>query len=361
MGWSELGRTAAMTTLFAMTLALAGCGGGVDSLDVLSASADKLDGDEATGFKKIGKPYKVGGKWYTPQHDETYDETGKASWYGSKFHGQSTANGEQFDQDALTAAHPTLPLPSFVRVTVVKTGKSAVLRVNDRGPFHRGRIIDVSKAAATKLGFRSAGSANVRVEYLGEAPIGGGDKETLLAEAKFGTASKAPARSGGGGFFGFGRNSNSDDERKVEVRLASAKPTSTDEKNQRALYPERTRPGDSNLPGVQLKNTYQPAMLAATSQPSAVQAYTSENQPTDGAVEALIAMNAASLEDDEPTIVKSTAGPLPEETVAASQSRVTGAFDVFGSASTGSTPAEAGSADDTATDTAALQAVTASE
>ncbi len=117
---------------------------------------------------KVGKPYKVAGTWYYPAEDFSYNQTGVASWYGPGFHGRRTANGERFDQNALTAAHPTLPMPSAVRVTNLENGRSLVLRVNDRGPFARGRIIDVSRAAADKLGFRGAGTAKVRVEILGD-------------------------------------------------------------------------------------------------------------------------------------------------------------------------------------------------
>ncbi|WP_202913182.1 septal ring lytic transglycosylase RlpA family protein [Acuticoccus sediminis] len=341
MAWSEFCRTAAMASLCALTLMLAGCGGGVESLDVLAAAdADSSGDDDVTGFKKIGKPYKVGGRWYTPKHDENYDEVGRASWYGPKFHGKSTANGEAFDQDALTAAHPTLPLPSYVRVTVVKTGKSAVLRVNDRGPFGKGRILDVSKAAATKLGFRNAGYAKVRVEYLGEAPVGGGDKETLQAESKYGKTSKTSIAK----YLPFGLGgSESDDDEKVEVRLASAKAKSQKERDEEN-NPLRGRIGpdeDTNLPGVKLKHNYQPAMLAAASQPSAVQAYRAEIEKESGPIDPLVAMNepGPSLEEEE-IVATGPSEPLPEETVAASQSRVMGAFDMFGSGgSSASAPA----------------------
>lgn len=113
---------------------------------------------------KIGKPYDVGGKTYYPQYDPTYDETGLASWYGPGFHGGRTANGERFDTHDLTAAHPTLPMPSLVRVTNVENGKTLVVRINDRGPFAKDRIIDLSSAAAHELGIK--GLAKVRVQYM---------------------------------------------------------------------------------------------------------------------------------------------------------------------------------------------------
>lgn len=123
------------------------------------------------GVHKIGNPYYVGGKRYVPEDDPGYDRVGIASWYGSDFHGRLTANGEVYDQNRLTAAHPTLPLPSEVRVTNLKNGRSVVVRVNDRGPFLHDRIIDLSRSAAHHLGFANKGTTNVRVTYLGPAAL----------------------------------------------------------------------------------------------------------------------------------------------------------------------------------------------
>jgi len=117
---------------------------------------------------KIGRPYQVNGVWYYPKAQPGYDETGIASWYGHPFHGRSTANGERYDMNALTAAHKTLPLPSRVRVTNLENGRAIVLRVNDRGPFVNGRIIDVSRRGAQLLGFETAGTARVRVSLVGD-------------------------------------------------------------------------------------------------------------------------------------------------------------------------------------------------
>jgi rare lipoprotein A len=118
------------------------------------------------GNYKVGNPYQVAGTWYYPKEDFSYDETGIASWYGPGFHGKSTANGETYDQYAMTAAHKTLPLPSAVRVTNLGNGRAVTLRVNDRGPFSKNRIIDVSRKAAQLLGFEGKGTARVRVEIL---------------------------------------------------------------------------------------------------------------------------------------------------------------------------------------------------
>lgn len=127
---------------------------------------------DVSGDYKIGRPYEISGVWYYPHHDPGYDEIGIASWYGPGFHGKSTASGEIYDQNALTAAHPTLPLPVIVRVTHLENGRSLLLRVNDRGPFVDGRIIDVSRSAAERLGFRHQGLAWVRVQYVSGGPSG---------------------------------------------------------------------------------------------------------------------------------------------------------------------------------------------
>lgn len=118
------------------------------------------------GYFKIGNPYKIYGITYTPQNYQHYDEVGISSWYGEDFHGKMTANGEIYNLNDMTAAHPTLPMPSLVRVTNLENGKSVIVRVNDRGPFAKNRIIDVSKKAANLLGFQNRGTAKVRVQLL---------------------------------------------------------------------------------------------------------------------------------------------------------------------------------------------------
>jgi rare lipoprotein A len=122
---------------------------------------------------KVGNPYQVAGIWYYPQEQPDYDETGIASWYGMEFHGRVTANGEVFDRTGISAAHPTLPMPVNVRVTNLENGRSIVVRVNDRGPFVNGRIIDMSEHAADLLGFRIKGTARVRVTFLSRADLYG--------------------------------------------------------------------------------------------------------------------------------------------------------------------------------------------
>ena len=117
-------------------------------------------------FYKVGEPYRINGAWYYPAEDWSYDETGIASWYGEEFDGKYTANGEIFDLNEVTAAHRTLPLPSIVQVTELETGCSIRVRVNDRGPYDAGRIIDLSRRAAQLLGIETKGTAKVRVQIL---------------------------------------------------------------------------------------------------------------------------------------------------------------------------------------------------
>lgn len=120
--------------------------------------------------ERVGPPYQANGQWYVPTPEPGYSQTGTASWYGPQFHGQRTASGEVFDQDALTAAHPTLPIPSIVQVTNLENGREVIVRVNDRGPFVGERLIDLSRGSAEALGFQQQGQARVHVRYLGPAP-----------------------------------------------------------------------------------------------------------------------------------------------------------------------------------------------
>lgn len=123
------------------------------------------------GRYHVGKPYQVAGRWFTPHEDPDYDKKGTASWYGEAFNRRKTSNGEWFDMNRLTAAHPTLPLPSYVKVTNLENGREVVVRVNDRGPFVGTRIIDLSKRTAEVLDFKHKGKAPVRVQYIGPAPL----------------------------------------------------------------------------------------------------------------------------------------------------------------------------------------------
>ncbi len=150
-------------------LALGGCA----ETKLVAHTVKQVQGSSSQGGYKVGDPYQINGTWYYPAEDYGYSETGIASFYGGEskgtnFHGRNTANGELYDMNSLTAAHQTLPMPSLVRVTNLENGRSLVLRVNDRGPFVRGRIIDVSRRSAQLLGFDGQGTARVRVEMLAD-------------------------------------------------------------------------------------------------------------------------------------------------------------------------------------------------
>jgi rare lipoprotein A len=193
-GGGKLSRGLALATVSALCLALAGCGSAPKSGGKVKFSEEKygvaasprvVSGNKPVpkggGRYMVGKPYKVAGKWYRPKHDPNYTSVGLASWYGPTFHGRMTANGEIFDRNALTAAHTTMPLPSYAKVTNLKNGRSMIVRVNDRGPFHGNRTIDLSEKVATMLDFKQNGVAKVKVEYVGKARLDGQDHAFLMA------------------------------------------------------------------------------------------------------------------------------------------------------------------------------------
>jgi rare lipoprotein A len=132
----------------------------------------------------VGHPYTIAGHTYYPSENPSYSAVGMASWYGAAFHGRRTANGEVYDMASFSAAHPTMPLPSYARVTNLGNGYSIIVRVNDRGPYHNGRVIDVSSRVAQVLDFKGAGSARVKVDYVGPAPMEGSDDSQLLASLR---------------------------------------------------------------------------------------------------------------------------------------------------------------------------------
>src|SRR5712671_6237528 len=187
----------------AMCLALANCASsgkfasrvdpkyGVSSSPRVVALGDPVP--KGGGTYRVGKPYTVGGRIYVPEEDVNYREEGLASWYGDDFHGRLTANGEVFDMGSLTAAHPTLPMPCYARVTNLGNGRSLVVRVNDRGPYHGNRLIDVSNKAAELLEFKGVGVARVRVEYVARAPLEGSDDRQLLATLRTGEPAPSPS------------------------------------------------------------------------------------------------------------------------------------------------------------------------
>ena len=136
------------------------------------------------GSYMVGKPYTVAGKTYYPSESPNYSAIGLASWYGSDFHGRKTANGEVFDSASISAAHPTMPLPSYARVTNLRNQRSIIVRVNDRGPYHGGRVMDVSEKVAEALKFRNVGTTKIKVDYISRAGLSGSDDGMLLASLR---------------------------------------------------------------------------------------------------------------------------------------------------------------------------------
>src|SRR5271154_732474 len=200
-GWvsSSVRRLAPVGACAVLCLFLAQCSGGgsVDPRYGVSPSAGLVEPGEPVpkggGVYRVGSPYMVAGRVYVPEEDPHYRAEGLASWYGSDFHGRATANGEVFDMASLTAAHPTLPMPCYARVTNLSNGKSLIVRVNDRGPYHGNRVMDVSSRAAELLEFKSNGVARVRVEYVGRAPLEGSDDSLLMATLRTGEPAPSPS------------------------------------------------------------------------------------------------------------------------------------------------------------------------
>ena len=160
-----------------------------------AAKDDTSDAGHSVGYDKTGKPYTVSGKLYVPKEQKGYTATGLASWYGVGFHGRETANGEVFNRDSVTVAHPTLPLPSYVRVTNVLNGRSIIARVNDRGPFKGNRLVDVSEQVAIGLNFKHLGTTRLKVDYIGRAPVNVDDSAMLQATLRVdGTAAQLGGR-----------------------------------------------------------------------------------------------------------------------------------------------------------------------
>jgi rare lipoprotein A len=199
----QLGLLAPLGVVCAACLILANCTVGplsriVDPRYGVAASPRVVEEGQSVpkggGVYRLGETYTIAGRVYTPVADPNYSAEGIASWYGRDFHGRRTANGEIFDMDAISAAHPTLPIPSYVRVTHLGNRRSIIVRVNDRGPFKDDRLIDLSKKSAELLGFGNNGLGRVRVEYIGPASLEGSDDRRLLATLRQ-DGSPAPAPS----------------------------------------------------------------------------------------------------------------------------------------------------------------------
>ena len=195
--------TARFAAVAGACLMLAACGSAstltnrLDPKYGVSASPRVVESGEPVprggGTYRVGRPYTVAGRLYVPEEDRNYSAVGLASWYGDDFHGRQTANGEVFDMTSISAAHPTLPMPSYARVTNLSNGKSLIVRVNDRGPFHANRVMDVSYRAAKLLEFERSGTARVRVEYVGRASLDGSDDRQLMATLRTGEPAPTPS------------------------------------------------------------------------------------------------------------------------------------------------------------------------
>ena len=206
---ASFGRWARATAIALAALALANCSG--------SNYSSSTDSGERTFRPRysLGRPYTVNGQTYVPAENPNYRAEGIASWYGPDFHGGPTANGERYDMHGISAAHPTLPLPCYARVTNLENGRSIIVRVNNRGPFAHDRIADLSVGAAKALNFYHKGTAHIRMEYVGRAAIDDSDDEMLLATLRLGTPAPAPSK----------------------VRVASAKPFIADASDAKAQRP----------------------------------------------------------------------------------------------------------------------------
>jgi rare lipoprotein A len=216
----SFGSSARAIAVALASIALAHCSGSNYSGSSYTDNGERVS--HSAGRYSVGKPYSVNGQTYVPAENPKYRAEGIASWYGPDFHGGPTANCERYDMHGISAAHPTMPLPSYARVTNLENGRSIIVRVNNRGPFVHDRMADLSIGAAKALDFYRRGTAHVRMEYVGRAPIEGSDDEILLATLRIGTPAPAPSK----------------------VRVASAKPflaETSDGKAQR-LPGERQNP-----------------------------------------------------------------------------------------------------------------------
>jgi rare lipoprotein A len=194
--WRIGGRFAGCARIVALGIAcaaLAGCAASRHSQYSPKVIPDGQPIPKGGGTYKVGRSYQLNGKTYHPSENPRYRSEGIASWYGPDFHGRLTANGEIYDMRSISAAHPTMPLPSYARVTNLDNGRSIIVRVNDRGPYAHNRVIDVSIGAAKALRFYKRGTAHVRVEYVGRAPMEGSSDRVLMATLRQGKPAPAPS------------------------------------------------------------------------------------------------------------------------------------------------------------------------
>jgi rare lipoprotein A len=231
-----LGAAARIAVMAIGCLTLAHCSSGSNYSERVVADGEPVP--KGGGSYRLGKPYNINGRTYVPSDNPSYRAEGVASWYGPDFHGRQTANGELYDMHAISAAHPTMPLPSYARVTNLDNGRSIIVRVNDRGPYVRNRIIDLSIGTAKALNFYGHGLARVRVEFVGRAPLEGTDDKLLLATLREGSPAPAPSK----------------------VMLASAKP----------FLPEAPSGRDTALPSERRGRDATPSEVTVSTRPPMV-------------------------------------------------------------------------------------------
>jgi rare lipoprotein A len=188
------GWIARLSVVAGACLALAACSAAPSSRLAQRTYGDGEPIPKGGGTYKVGQPYRLNGRTYQPSEDPGYRAEGMASWYGPDFHGKRTANGELYDMHSISAAHTTLPIPSYARVTNLRNGRSIVVRVNDRGPYVGNRLIDLSIGTAKALDFYGEGLTRVLVEYVGRAPLNGSDDRRLMATLRHGSPAPAPSQ-----------------------------------------------------------------------------------------------------------------------------------------------------------------------
>jgi peptidoglycan lytic transglycosylase len=264
-------------------LALAHCSGPLGNRELNPRVVEEGEPvPKGGGMYRVGKPYNINGKTYVPAENPSYRAEGVASWYGRDFHGRLTANGEIYDMYSISAAHTTLPLPCYVRVTNLDNHRSIVVRVNDRGPYHRNRVIDLSIGTAKALEFYDRGLARVRVEYVGPAPIEGSDDTMLMATLREGGPAPAPSR----------------------VMVAAAKP----------FVPEAPRANDAPLPSERpsfalASASSRPAKPASGGEPASPRAAPSVASSTSVKTKTSAPPTYASAAEPEPPPVAAASAP----------------------------------------------------
>lgn len=250
-----LGAAARIAVMAIGCLTLAHCSSGSNYSDRVVADGEPVP--KGGGGYRLGKPYNINGRTYVPSDNPSYRAEGVASWYGPDFHGRQTANGELYDMHAISAAHPTMPLPSYARVTNLDNGRSIIVRVNDRGPYVRNRIIDLSIGTAKALNFYGHGLARVRVEFVGRAPLEGTDDKLLLATLREGSPAPAPSK----------------------VMLASAKPFLPEAPSSRDMALPSERRGRDAMRSEVTVSTRPPMVRSASADPRMDLSGTSHSAP----------------------------------------------------------------------------------